>query len=233
MDCSPPSFSVHGDSPGKNTGVGCHALLQGIKDRDLPYPGIKHRSPTLQVDFLPSEPPGKLIPLNQFSSIQWLSCIRLFVTPWTAACQASPSVTNSWSLLKLMSIELVMPSNHLILCHPLLFLPSSLTLVAIQGFRVLQPNYDVLKNLLSLLFYSKISLWLLPTTLTPTSAVLMESPDFWEHFCPNPSFHQIYGMRHSTPAKLLWTYILKDKSYRNSVPRREGREFKSKKTELY
>ena len=47
-----------------------------------------------------------------------------FKTPWTAALQASLSITNSWSLLKLMSIKLVMPSNHLILCHPLLFLPS-------------------------------------------------------------------------------------------------------------
>ena len=46
------------------------------------------------------------------------------MTPWTAACQASPSITNSWSLLKFMSIEPVMPSNHLILCHPLLLLPS-------------------------------------------------------------------------------------------------------------
>ena len=58
----------------------------------------------------------------QFSSVQSLS--RLFATPWTAACQASLSITNSQSLLKLMSIELVMPSNHLILCHPLLLLPS-------------------------------------------------------------------------------------------------------------
>ena len=48
------------------------------------------------------------------------SCVRLFVTPWTAACQASLSITNSWSLLKLMSIESVMPSNHLILYSPLL-----------------------------------------------------------------------------------------------------------------
>ena len=56
--------------------------------------------------------------------VQSLSHVRLFVTPWTAACQASLSITNSWSLLKLMSIELVMPSNHLILCHPLLLLPS-------------------------------------------------------------------------------------------------------------
>ena len=57
-------------------------------------------------------------------SVQLLSRVRLFATPWTAACQASLSITNSWSLLKLMSIESVMPSNHLILCHPLLLLPS-------------------------------------------------------------------------------------------------------------
>ena len=55
----------------------------------------------------------------QFSSVQLLSCVQLFVTPWTATCQASPSITSSRSLLKLMSIESVMPSNHLILCHPL------------------------------------------------------------------------------------------------------------------
>ena len=57
-------------------------------------------------------------------SVQSLSRVRLFATPWTAACQASLSITNSWSLLKLMSIKLVIPSNHLILCHPLLLLPS-------------------------------------------------------------------------------------------------------------
>ena len=60
----------------------------------------------------------------QFSSVQSLSYVRLFVTPWTAAHQASLSITNSRSLLKLMSIESVMASNHLILCHPLLLLPS-------------------------------------------------------------------------------------------------------------
>ena len=58
------------------------------------------------------------------SSVQSLSCVRFFVTPWTAACQTSLSITNSRSLLKLMSIESVMPSNHLILCHPLLLLSS-------------------------------------------------------------------------------------------------------------
>ena len=57
-------------------------------------------------------------------SVQSLSCVQLSVTPWTAACLASLSITNSQSSLKLMSIELVMPSNHLILCCPLLLLPS-------------------------------------------------------------------------------------------------------------
>ena len=54
-----------------------------------------------------------------FSSVQSLSCVRLFAIPWTLAHQPSLSLTNSWSLFKLMSIELVMPSNHLILCCPL------------------------------------------------------------------------------------------------------------------
>ena len=61
---------------------------------------------------------------NTFSSVQLLSQVRLFATPWTAACQASLFITSSWSLLKLMSIESVMPSNHLILCCPFPLLPS-------------------------------------------------------------------------------------------------------------
>ena len=61
---------------------------------------------------------------DQFSSAQSFSGVLLFATPWTAALQASLSITISWSLLKLMSIESVMPSNHLVLCHPLLLLPS-------------------------------------------------------------------------------------------------------------
>ena len=59
-----------------------------------------------------------------FSSVQLLSCVQLFATPWTAARQASLSITNSQSILKLMSIESVMPSNHLILCRPLPLPPS-------------------------------------------------------------------------------------------------------------
>ena len=68
----------------------------------------------------------------QLSAVQSLSHVRLFATPWTAARQASLSITNSRSLFKLMSIELVMPSNHLILCHPLLLLPSIFP--SIRGF---------------------------------------------------------------------------------------------------
>ena len=78
---------------------------------------------------LQSFPTSGSFPMRQlFASgsqrIQLLSRVQLFVTPWTTALQASLSITNAWVLLKLISIELVMPSNHLILCHPLLLLPS-------------------------------------------------------------------------------------------------------------
>ena len=63
------------------------------------------------------------IQVLNLSSVQLFSCVQLFATPWTVARQASLSITNSWSLPKLMSIESVMPFNHLILCHPLLLLP--------------------------------------------------------------------------------------------------------------
>ena len=78
-------------------------------------------------------------------AVQLLSCVRLFVTPWTAAHQASLSITNSRSLLKLMSIELVMPSNHLILCHPLLLLPSIFPSISVfsneSALRIRWPKY--------------------------------------------------------------------------------------------
>ena len=70
---------------------------------------------------LPSKPPYKTY--YTISSVQSLSRVRLVVTPWITARQASLSITNSWSSLRLTSIELVMPSSHLILCHPLLLLP--------------------------------------------------------------------------------------------------------------
>ena len=79
------------------------------------------------------------------SSVQSLSRVWLFATPWIAACQASLSITNSWSLLKPMSIESVMLSNHLILCHPLLLLPSIFPSTSVfsneSALRIRWPNY--------------------------------------------------------------------------------------------
>ena len=81
----------------------------------------------------------------QLSSVQSLSHVRLFVIPWTAARQASLSITNSSSLLKLMTIESVMPSNHLILCHPLLLLPSMFPSIRVfsgeSALRIRRPKY--------------------------------------------------------------------------------------------
>ena len=81
----------------------------------------------------------------QFSSVQLLSCVLLFVTPWTAARQASLSITNCQSLLKLKSVESVMPSNHLILCCPLLLLPSIFPSIRVcsneSALRIRWPKY--------------------------------------------------------------------------------------------
>ena len=81
----------------------------------------------------------------QFSSFHSLSRVRLFATPWTTARQASLSITNSRSLLKLISIELVMPSSHLILCRPLLLLPSIFP--SIRVFSNVSSSYQVAKVL--------------------------------------------------------------------------------------
>ena len=109
---------------------------------DLPNPGMEPRSPALQTDSLLSEPPGK--PSFTISSVQSLSHVRLFATPWTAACQASLSINNYQSLLKLMSIESVMPSNHLILCW-LLLLPSIFPSIRVfsgeSALRIKWPKY--------------------------------------------------------------------------------------------
>ena len=76
---------------------------------------------SLNICFIPSQ---ASLSVDQFCSVQWLSRVRLFETPWITACQASLSITNSQSSLRLMSIESGMPSTHLILCRPLLLLPS-------------------------------------------------------------------------------------------------------------
>ena len=105
MDCSLPDSSVHGILQARILEWVAITHLQGI----FPDPGIK--------------PSSLMSP--QFSPVQSLSHVRLLVTLWTAARQASVPITNYWSLLKLKSIESVMPSTiHLILCHPLFLLPS-------------------------------------------------------------------------------------------------------------
>ena len=84
-----------------------------------------------------------------FSSVQSLSRVWLFAAPWTTAHQASLSITNSWSLLKLISIESVMPSNHLILCHPLLLLPSifsSMRVFSKMGICSVQFSHSVVSD---------------------------------------------------------------------------------------
>ena len=85
------------------------------------------------------------LPLLVLSSVQLLSHVRLFATPWTAAHQASLSITNSRSLFKLMSIESVMTSSHLILCHPLLLLPSIFPSIRVfsneSALRIRWPKY--------------------------------------------------------------------------------------------
>ena len=108
--------------------------------RDLSWPGIEPVSPALQADSLPLTHQG-----SPFSSVQLLSRVWLCAIPWTAALQASLSLTNSWSLLKLMSIESVMPSNHLILCRPLLLPPSIFPSIRVfsneSALRIRWPNY--------------------------------------------------------------------------------------------
>ena len=96
----------------QNTGVCCHSLVQEIFSAQEPTPRPLHLL-HWKINSLPLVPP-------QFNSVQSLSHVRLSVSPWTAARQASLSITNSRSLTKLMSIESVMPCNHLILCPLLL-----------------------------------------------------------------------------------------------------------------
>ena len=102
----------------KNTGVGRLSLIQQIFLTQESKQGLLH------CRWILSQLSYQRSPHPEFSSVQLLSRVRLFATPWTAARQASLSITNSRSLLKFMSIESVMPSNHFILCHPLLLLPS-------------------------------------------------------------------------------------------------------------
>ena len=117
MDCSPPGSSVRGILQARVLEWFACALLQG----------------------------SRYFSQSVSQSVQSLSRVPLFVAPWTAARQASLSTTNSRSLLKLMSIELVMPSNHFILCRPLLLLPSIFLSIRVfsnkSALRISWPKY--------------------------------------------------------------------------------------------
>ena len=127
-----------------------------------------------------------------FSSVQSLSYDRLFVTPWTAACQASLSITNSQSLLKLMSIKSVMPSNHLILCHPLL-LPS------------IFPSIRVFSNE-SVLHIKWPNYWSFSFSISPSNEYsgLISFRIDWFNILPVQGTLKSLLQHHSSKALLLW-----------------------------
>ena len=152
------SLSAEPQGKPKNTGVDSLSLLQRIFPTQELNRGLLHcRQLLYQLSYetwqwnqgcnLNSTPCciRRLKPQHQFSSVQLLSRIRLFVIPWTAACQTSLSITNSQSLLKLMPIESVMPYNHLILCRPLLLLPSIFPSIRVfsneSALRIRWPKY--------------------------------------------------------------------------------------------
>ena len=128
-----------------------------------------------------------------FSSIQSLSCVQLFASPWIAACQASLSTTNSWSLLKLMSIESVMPSNHLILCRPLL-LPSSIF-----------PSNGVFSNQ-SVLRFRGPKYWSFSFSISPSNeySQLISFRMDWLDLLAVQGTLKILLKYHSSKASILW-----------------------------
>ena len=99
----------------------------------LTVPSHDRKSPGLFLSYKGTNPSATPSPLHLLVIVQWLSYVQLFATPRTAACQASLSFTISQSVLKLKSIELMIPSNHLILCHPLLLLPSIFPSIRASG----------------------------------------------------------------------------------------------------
>ena len=127
------------------------------------------------------------------SSVQLLSSVQLFANPWTAAHQASLSITNSWSLLKLMSIELVMPFNHLILCHPLLLLPS-----IFPGIRVFS-NESVLR-------IRWPEYWSFSFSISPSNehSGLITSRSDWFDFLAVQGTLKSPLQLHSSKASILW-----------------------------
>ena len=121
-------------------------------------------------------------------SVQLLSHVQLFVTPWTAACQASLSIISFWSLPKLMSIESVMPSSHLILCCPLLLLPPippSIRVFSNESTICMRwPKYWSFKILTKSIFNLRL---LILSLLTPYSALHTKTGRSWETLHSNSS----------------------------------------------
>jgi len=127
------------------------------------------------------------------SSVQSLSRVRLFAVPWTAADQASLSITNFWSLLKLMSIELVMPSNHLILCCPLL-LPLSIF-----------PSIRVFSNE-SVLHIRWPKYWSFSFSISPSNEYsgLINFRIYWFDLLPIQATFKSLLQHHSSKRSILW-----------------------------
>ena len=128
-----------------------------------------------------------------FISVQLLSHVQLFETPWTAAHQASLSITNSWSLLKLMSIKSVTPSNHLILCRPLLLLASISPSIRVfsdeSALRIRRPKY-----------------WSFSFSISPSSvcsALISFSMDWWDLLAVQGTLRSLL-QHHSSKASILW-----------------------------
>ena len=124
-------------------------------------------------------------------SIQSLSCVQLFVTSWTAAHQASLSITNFWSLLKFMSTESVMPSNHLILCHPFLLLPLI--------FPRIRTNESVLH-------IRRAKYWSFKFSISPFneySGLISFRTDWFDHLAAQGTLKSL-RQHHSSKALILW-----------------------------
>ena len=125
--------------------------------------------------------------------MQLLSNVWLFVTPWTAECQTSLSITNSRSLPKLMSIELVMPSNHLILCHSLLLLPS------------IFPNIRVFSNE-SALWIRWLKYWSFSFSISPSneqSGLISFRIDWFDHLAVQRTVKSLF-QHHNSKASIIW-----------------------------
>ena len=157
----------------------------------------------------------------KLSSIQLLSRVQLFATPWTAAPQAALSTTNSWSLPKLIFMESVMPSNHLILCRPLLLLPSIFPSIRVFSnksvLHIRWPNYWSFSfsispsNVYSVLIYLRID-WLVLLAVQGTLKSLLQHHSWKASILPCSAFFIVqlshpYMTTGKTIALTRWTFI--------------------------